>query len=240
MAVNFKGLRDAVAFGALNEFLATFNSGDGYSRPNRYEVVMKPPSGTLGSNQVSLFSQLMGEKHTNDSKAVSLRCEAIAFPGRNMDTTPDSNLYGPEREVVTGYSFPDITATFQCSSDMREKLYFETWQGLTFNQQDFSLGYYDDYTGELDIVALDEQDNRRYGVRLRECFPKAITEQPLSYANGASYQTVSITFAYRFWENMEDEANPVHKPLLNRVAENAVSTVSRSITANLPAVLRRL
>ena len=240
MAVNFKGLRDAVAFGALNEFLATFNSGDGYSRPNRYEVVMKPPSGTLGSNQVSLFSQLMGEKHTNDSKAVSLRCEAISFPGRNMDTTPDSNLYGSERELVTGYSFPDITATFQCSSDMREKLYFETWQGLTFNQQDFSLGYYDDYTGELDIVALDEQDNRRYGVRLRECFPKAITEQPLSYANGASYQTVSITFAYRFWENMEDEANPVHKPLVNRVAENAVSTVSRSITANLPAVLRRL
>ena len=240
MAANFKGLRDAVAFGALNEFLATFNSSDGYSRPNRYEVVMKPPSGTLGSNQVSLFSQIMGEKHTNDSKSVSLRCEAIAFPGRNMDTTPDSNLYGPERELVTGYSFPDITATFQCSSDMREKLYFETWQGLTFNQQDFSLGYYDDYTGELDIVALDEQDNRRYGVRLRECFPKAIVEQPLSYANGASYQTVSITFAYRFWENMEDEANPVHKPLVNRVAENAVSTVSRSITANLPAVLRRL
>ena len=62
MAVNFKGLRDAVAFGALNEFLATFNSGDGYSRPNRYEVVMKPPSGTLGSNQVSLFSQLMGDE----------------------------------------------------------------------------------------------------------------------------------------------------------------------------------
>ena len=27
----------------------------------------------------------------------------------------------PEREIVTGYSFGDINATFQCSSDMREK-----------------------------------------------------------------------------------------------------------------------
>ena len=38
----------------------------------------------------------------------------------------------PEREIVTGYSFGDINATFQCSSDMREKKYWET-QRLTYN-----------------------------------------------------------------------------------------------------------
>ena len=74
MAVNFKGLRDAVAFGALNEFLATFNSGDGYSRPNRYEVVMKPPSGTLGSNQVSrmaLFLVVFGQSNASNSQSLN-------------------------------------------------------------------------------------------------------------------------------------------------------------------------
>jgi len=39
---------------------------------------------------------------------------------------------------------------------------------------------------------------------------------------------------------MEDEANPVHRPLTERIAENAVNTVSRTLTANLPSVLRRL
>ena len=31
---------------------------------------------------------------------------------------------GLNRKVATGYSFADITATFQCSSDMKEKKYF--------------------------------------------------------------------------------------------------------------------
>ena len=62
MAIDFKGIRDAIAFGTLNEFLATFNSGDGYSRPNRYEVIMKPPSGLLGSESTKFLCSTYGTK----------------------------------------------------------------------------------------------------------------------------------------------------------------------------------
>tara|TARA_B100001063_G_C16666438_1_gene503864 strand:- start:612 stop:1082 length:471 start_codon:yes stop_codon:yes gene_type:complete len=156
-----------------------------------------------------------------------------------MDTTEDTNIYGPVRKIVTGYSFADVSATFQCSTDMREKKYFESWQRLTFNPQTFAMGYYKDYIGSVDIHALDEQDNRRYGVKLIEAFPVSINEQSLSYAENSSYQTITVNLAYRYWQNLTDEAN-LPKPLLTRIAESAVNTVTRRITANIPSVLRRL
>jgi len=122
---------------------------------------------------------------------------------------------------------------------MKEKKYFETWQRMSFNPQDFSMGYYHDYVGSVEIHALDEKDNRRYGVRLVEAFPKSINEQALSYENGAGYQTVTVNFAYRYWQNLVDEAD-LPKPLMDRIAEATINTVTRRITAQIPSVLRRL
>ena len=242
MATGFGGLVDAVAFGALNEVLGEIRGKDGISRPHRYEVTLFPPTGTGGSKGLgsNIFSKIMGEALGDGTvRATGLKCESISFPGRNMDTTEDTNIYGPVRKIVTGYSFADVSATFQCSTDMREKKYFESWQRLTFNPQTFAMGYYKDYIGSVDIHALDEQDNRRYGVKLIEAFPVSINEQSLSYAENSSYQTITVNLAYRYWQNLTDEAN-LPKPLLTRIAESAVNTVTRRITANIPSVLRRL
>jgi len=242
MATGFGGLVDAVAFGALNEVLGEIRGKDGVSRPHRYEVTLFPPTGTGGSKGLgtNIFSKIMGEALGDGTvRGTGLKCESISFPGRNMDTTEDTNIYGPVRKIVTGYSFADVSATFQCSTDMREKKYFESWQRLTFNPQTFAMGYYKDYIGSVDIHALDEQDNRRYGVKLIEAFPVSINEQSLSYAENSSYQTITVNLAYRYWQNLTDEAN-LPKPLLTRIAESAVNTVTRRITANIPSVLRRL
>ena len=242
MATGFGGLVDAVAFGALNEVLGEIRGKDGMSRPHRYEVTLYPPTGNAGSTGLgsNVFSKIMGEALGDGTvRATGLKCESISFPGRNLDTTDDTNIYGPVRKIVTGYSFADIAATFQCSTDMREKKYFETWQRLAFNPQTWVMGYYKDYIGSVDIHALDEQNNRRYGVKLIECYPVSINEQSLSYAENTSYQTIGVNLAYRYWQNLTDEAN-LPKPLLTRIAESAVNTVTRRITANIPSVLRRL
>ena len=238
----FGGLVDAVAFGALNEVLGIFKSDDGVSRPHRYEVTLFPPTGTKGQKGLgnNIFTKIMGELLGDGTvRATGLKCEAISFPGRNIDTTDDTNIYGPVRKIATGYSFADVSATFQCSSDMKEKKYFETWQRLTFNPQTWAMGYYDSYVGSVEIHALDEQDNRRYGCRLVECYPVSINEQSLSYGENSSYQTITVNLAYRYWQNLTDEAN-LPKPLLDRIAESAVNTVTRRITSQIPAVLRRL
>ena len=48
------------------------------------------------------------------ARSVSLKCEHISMPGRNIDTAPDTNIYGSNREIAQGFSFADIDATFQC------------------------------------------------------------------------------------------------------------------------------
>ena len=57
---------------------------------------------------------------------------------------------------------------------MREKDIFETWQKQSYNTQTWSMQYYEDYIGAVQIFQLDENDNRKYGVELIEAFPKTI------------------------------------------------------------------
>ena len=239
---NTNGLTDALAYGTLSEILGLGNSTDGMSRKNRYEVTLYPPTGSRGSrgSTTNVFSKIMGDLLGDGTvRATGLRCESISMPGRNMDSTPDSNIYGPEREIVTGYSFGDINAVFQCSSDMKEKKYWETWQRLTYNPKTFDIGYYNDYVGTVDIHTLDEQERRRYGVRLVEAWPKTIGAQSLGYEDNNTYQTVDITIAYRYWVNLTDESSEP-RSMGSRIAERAVNTVTRRITSQIPSVIRRL
>ena len=63
---------------------------------------------------------------------------------------------------------------------MKEKQLFESWQRLSYNPQTWSIGYYDDYVGSVQIYQLDERgDQEDSGIELIEAFPKAIAEQTL-------------------------------------------------------------
>ena len=122
---------------------------------------------------------------------------------------------------------------------MREKRFLETWQRLSFNPVTWSMGYYDDYTGTIQIFQLDEQDNRRYGCELVECFPKTIAAQTYDYSNINAQQKISVTFSYRYCKNLTDEAK-IPVSLQDRLNRLAVNTVERQLTSRIPAVVSRL
>tara|TARA_B100000749_G_C18413415_1_gene460127 strand:+ start:566 stop:1285 length:720 start_codon:yes stop_codon:yes gene_type:complete len=234
---NLGSFVEATAYAVLDEIFAEFRSGDGFARPSRYEIMLQPPMAKKTGN---IFQQLMGETSgSGDIRKTSLRCQSIEFPGRNLDTNPDINIYGPTREVVQGFSFADITGVFQCSSDLKEKVFFETWQRLAYNPQTWNMQYYDDYVGSMKIFQLDENDRQRYGIELVECFPKTIAAQTLDYGTANAIQTVSITFSYRYWKNLGDEAD-IPKSLGNRIIDAVLDTVESKITSSIPAVLRKL
>ena len=240
---NLGKVLEGTAYGVLNEILAEFRSDDGYALPSRYEVVLLPPQGTRGKPQGALsniFAKVMQENTgEGTTRKTGLQCESIEFPGRNLDTNPDTNIYGPTREIVSGYSYAEITGIFRCSSDMREKSFFETWQRLAYNPQTWSMGYYDDYSGGLEIHQLDQKDRRRYGVQLIECFPKNIAAQSLTAQQATDVQKISVTFSYRYWKSLTDEADlPI--PLRQRIEEVVVNSAERQIRAAIPRVLSRL
>ena len=230
------------AFGVLNELLGIVRGTDGIARSSRYEVLCLPPSGARGTRNAptnAMAGQMAALTGSNVAIEVSLKCEQITMPGRNIDTEPDNNIYGPVREIAQGWSYADITANFQLSSDLRERRFFETWNRLAFNPDTWNIGYYDDYTGRIQIFQLDEQNNRRYGIELIECFPKAIGDLTYDYSQVNTQQKVSITFSYRYWQNLTDEAN-LPRSLQDRLTTLALNTVERQLTSRIPAVLRNL
>ena len=241
--LNLGKVLEGTAYGVLNEILAEFRSDDGYALPSRYEVVLLPPQGSNGRPKGALsniFAKVMQENTgEGTTRKTGLQCESIEFPGRNLDTTPDVNIYGPERNIVSGLSYADITGVFQCSTDLREKIFFETWQRLAYDNQAWNLEYYDTYTGSLDIFQLDENNRKRYGVQLIECFPKTIASQSLSYAPSTEIQKISVTFSYIFWKNLTDESD-LPKGLPERIAEVVVNGVEREIRNSIPRVINKL
>ncbi len=213
------------AFGLLNEVLGEYRSRDGIARPSRYEVVVGSPPLLATDNK--------------NARNVSLKCESIVFPGRNIDTTTDTNIYGPTREIASGFSFADLTATFQCSSDMSEKIYFEDWQQSSFDRKSFAMRFYKQYTGELRIYLLDEQNQRRYGVKVWECFPKNIAEQNLNYGTINEQLKLSVTFSYRYWEDITT-GGEIREPLGDRIVQTVSNQAFRRLNAQRPAVHRLL
>ena len=224
-------LLDGFAYGVLNEILGTFRTQDGgYAKPSRYEVIIAPPPG---------YSAKVKGGPKDVVRKTSLEMAAVAFPGVQLQAEEDTNIYGPPRKIVRGQTFAEIVTQIRCSADMKEKNFIDTWQRLAAPRTDFSVGYYSDYVGTLQIFQLDHENKRRYGVELVECYPITMAEQSLDYSTQNAISFLNVTWSYRYWKNLTDEAE-LPKPLLDRIGEVFVNTVERNIRRQLPAVLRKL
>ena len=227
---------EAGAFGVLNDILSTFHSDEGYAIPNRFEVLILSPPKRGGGITTNAYA---GSERGSDARAVSLRCESIQLPGRNLNTLTDSNIYGPTREIVDGVTYAeDISMTFQASSGLNERVFFEKWQKQAFDENTWNVGYYNDYVSEVHIYLLDRKDQRRYGLKLMEAFPKTIEATELNQGSNNELIKTSVSFAFRYWQTLD--TNRISRPLGDLIASNLIDTVQRSINANLPRVLTKL
>tara|TARA_B100001094_G_scaffold229268_1_gene223886 strand:+ start:464 stop:1174 length:711 start_codon:yes stop_codon:yes gene_type:complete len=225
------------AFGVLNEFLSIMHE-DGFARPSRFEVVLLPPSKitNLGMDNVARF-QLDDFAADGTTRHASLKCSEINMPGRVMNMTTDDNHFGPARQVVDGVTFGDITAKFtMLSVDGKEKQYFEAWQGMAWNIDDWSVGYYDEYVGEIKIYLLNEKGERKYGCHLFEVYPKTVGD--ISLNSGTSdIVDLDVTFSYRYWGLLEGEST-IPQRITQGLFDLLGNTVERKLIARLPKVLK--
>ena len=211
---------EATAFGVINNFLSEFHSDNGYALPSRYEVIITSPA-------------------AGDARKVALRCESLDLPGRALNTSLDSNMYGIAPEIVDGITFGGTLAmTFQASSDLEEKVFFESWQEEAWDRGTWNVKYYRDYIKDIDIYVLDVQDVRRYGLRLRECFPKEIGPASLDAGPAGDIIKIPVTMQYKYWETLDINNQPPN--LMEKVLDTVITGAERSINANIPKVLSRL
>ena len=204
----------------LASAIATLHGKDGYAVPNRFEVIITAPT-----------------PNYSEQRKVSLRCESINLPGRNLNSGTDTNIYGPTREIVDGVTYADdINMTFQASSGLDERVFFEKWQELAFHERSWNVGYYNDYIGEVDIYLMNRQDERRFGIKLMEVFPKTIGATDLSQSANNELIKLAVTFSFRYWTTL-DAGRAVS---LGGNASNTAVSSTRNFSLNMPASVTRL
>ena len=204
--------------------------GQDYARPNRFEVHIFRPRGahSSGGNVTNPAA-----KSTNrfDTQPISLRCESITLPFRQLTTTEDTNIYGPTREIVTGISYAgDIDLTFQSSGDLTERVFFEEWQKQAFDETSWNLNYYKDYVSEIQIFLLNMKDERVYGIVLHEVYPKTVNQIDLSQEGDGIIKT-QVGMAFKWWKSLDET-----RELRTFYQSQAFEAAQRTNRENRPAV----
>ena len=228
---------EGAAFGVLNDILAGFRDNNGFAQPNRYEIIIIPPAKIGGGGNENIFNN---QERQSDLRKISLRASTVTLPGRNLSTAQESNVYGPDREIVEGVTYADdISMSFQASSGLAERVFFENWQKQAFNEKTWNIGYYNDYIGTIEMYVLDKQDQRRYGIKLWEVFPKTIGSNDLAYDSNDQIMLLPVSFTFRYWTSLDQNQNPQIN-VFDRVFDTVVNTAEREISRNIPRVLNRL
>ncbi len=228
---------EGAAFGVLNDILSEYRTDEGHALPNRYEVLIHPPIPSPAGNSQNPHAGDLLKVSGKEKAAISMRCESVTLPGRGLATVDDANVHGPRRTVVNNVTFVDsLNFVFQASSDLKERALFEKWQYLAFNEKTWNIGYYNDYIGSVEIYLLDKNGQRRYGLKLMECFPKEIGGTDLTYEPATSIVKLSVTMNFRYWLSLDITQS---KPSLSdKIGQTLTNTIERNISRNIPAVFR--
>ena len=170
-----------MAYFSVNDFLGQVR-GNGLAFSNRFEIQLKSPVG-------------------ND-RTPSMLVEEATIPGLQALWSPTKIGMWTENRVHGLEFFGESAAfTFYCDTAWDVRAYFEEWMQTIVNPQTKEPAFYDEgiALGEVDVIALDKQDDRAKRWTLKEAFPRLLNITPVAQG-GDGVVRVAVTFSYRSWE----------------------------------------
>ena len=199
----------------VSKFLYSF-SGD-LARPSKFDVHINLPNGLEKAAGVGM-------------ERLSLRCESGEIPGRTLATV-DQKIYGPTEKHPYQTTFNDVTYTFICSDDMREKLIFDMWMNIINPNFDYTINntvrskwdfnYRSEYATQIYVNQYSVAGDIIHKVKLIDAFPIATNQLDLNW-NDDSYHKLSVTFAFTSWE-FDEQSIPVNTQNIDPTKNNQTS-----------------
>ena len=170
----------------IDSFSAGIGSHGGFARPNRYSV--------------NILN--MGVRRGINTSSLNFLASSASLPGRTIATSEVTQQRETHKHP---YSFidNDVSITFIIPNDFYPKKIMDAWMRRVIDPADYVLQYKDDYAGVIEISSLHAKDSAEsYGIRLNKCFPTTVSDIEVSNDNENSIMTMSVTFAYNFWEEI--------------------------------------
>ena len=121
-----------------------------------------------------------------------------------LNVTANVVFSGSSLKLPYDVTYNDMTLSIICSTDMKERKFFETWMdkiigrggrgnaGLVSYYQDYALGV------ELKVEQLDEAGKTLITYTLKDIYPTALTPMNASWEENNTYQRFGVTLAYRY------------------------------------------
>ena len=211
---------------SIGKFITEINKGEGIARANRFLVRVFPPRDVIrrqvGERKRDVIVSDVENSLLNSEgmkRNIELMCTSATLPHRDV-LAENFVTYGPGRKMPYAYGYEStMDCLFMGDKFLRQRAFFETWQGKMHSLDSHNLQYYDDYIGTMEIYQLghyretskdggyDDNFRMTYGVRLHEVYPETIGEiQYTAVTDDMVPMDIPVKFAYRTWENITLDA----------------------------------
>ncbi|AUR97774.1 tail tube protein [Vibrio phage 1.244.A._10N.261.54.C3] len=204
--------------------LANFISSirhNGLARTNRFRVTIPLPksietpepdeSGVMSwiKKGIRIATILTGGT-VEGSRGLQVMCSSVQLPGTNINTT-DVNHTGHGFKIATGTTKTEVDFNFLMSGDMAEKTVLDKWKDIIVHPLTRKVGYYSDYTTDIQIDVLDSTDTVVYTSILIEAYPVLFNIIELNKEDGDNVLRYNVGFAYKRVEtpSIVDTSSPL-------------------------------
>ena len=170
--------------GSINDFRSSFDVD--LAKPSRFDVTIPIPL-SLGF----LISS---------ARSLSFRCESAQLPGRTFETATKKMGSAPVEYFPYHTNYQMSTMTFIVTSDMNEKVFFDSWMELINPTTDYNFQYKNNYAVDISVNQYNNQNQLTYSCNLVEAFPIDVNQLDLDWSTD-SYHKLNVVFAYKQWQN---------------------------------------
>ena len=216
---------------SIDNLKATIAKKGGLAMQNRFQIFFTPPTANsvkslLNKDIKSLIGDLAknaisGASPKNvipDPRDISILCEAVSFPGRQISTLD----YIADRQAIkVPYSIinEDVSMTFILTNDYYMKKVFDTWASGIFDVENYRAGYKKDFVTDIVIQQLDQNNIPIYSVKLEGAFPTTVSAVNLDNNSENTIQKMTVTMSYENYvpEDIVDSTKSVANSVIDGI-----------------------
>ena len=157
------------------------------------------------------FGTFYNDGDTGDTMFLSYMAKTVTLPGKSLGTI-DAKRFGPIYKVANDLIIDTVSMTFNCSADYKEHKFFEGWiagimgavqtgTGSTVGgiRQLYTLSYYYDYVGQVNIIPLDRQGGAAAQVTLMEAYPTNVGPIEFAWGDTGEIANFTVTWSFKDW-----------------------------------------
>jgi hypothetical protein len=189
---------------SIDNIKSTIRKHGGIAPNNRYNVIFTPPEQSLLNLDVqSVVSSLLSGGFSassliNDPRDISLLCQSVQMPGRNIATFDHQDFQQSNKFPYTVID-SEVTMEFLVTNDYYIRKMFDNWMNGIYNTNTHRIGLKENYSVDCVIQHLNQENIPIHGVKLLKAFPTDISAMELSQEDSALVK-MTVTWAYDKFE----------------------------------------